>query len=130
MGKEENMNYWLKSSEEEFKTMIVMKENNRNTWALFIGHLMLEKLLKVIYVKNNGKQAPFIHNLLRLAEKSNIKLSEDRKVKLATITAFNINTRYDDYKMSFHKQCTNEYTDLWIDNIKEIRKWILEQINK
>jgi len=27
-------------------------ENRHYTWALFVGHLVLEKLLKALYVKN------------------------------------------------------------------------------
>ncbi|MBN1159463.1 MAG: HEPN domain-containing protein [Bacteroidales bacterium] len=67
---------------------------------------------------------PLIHNFLRLAEKANFKLSDDHKKQLITITAFNINTRYDDYKMSFKKHCTPEFTYEWIDTLKELRQWI------
>jgi len=43
----------------------------------------------------------FIHNLLRLAEKSGFELNEENKLFFVTVTAFNIHARYDDYKMSF-----------------------------
>ncbi len=33
--------------------MKVMYENKKNTWSLFIGHLVIEKLLKGLYAKNN-----------------------------------------------------------------------------
>lgn len=46
----------------------------------------------------------------------------------ATVTAFNINGRYDDYKMSFQQICTKEFTESWIEKIKEKRKWIKEQM--
>lgn len=85
---------------------------------------MIEKLLKALYVKYNNDYPPFIHNLLRLAEKCNLTLSEDQKLFFATVTAFNINARYDDYKMSFQQKCTSEYTALWIENIKNNRQWI------
>lgn len=29
------MNYWLKSSDDDFETMQVMYQNKRNTWSLF-----------------------------------------------------------------------------------------------
>ncbi len=51
-------------------------ETKQYTWALFIGHLTLEKLLKVIYAKLN-KDSPYlpkIHNLNILAETCNIEL--------------------------------------------------------
>ncbi len=85
---------------------------------------MIEKLLKAYYVKVKSDYPPFIHNLLRLAEKAELSLTDDIKKQLVTITAFNINTRYDDYKMSFKKQCTTEFTEEWIDKLKNLRPWI------
>lgn len=43
---------------------------------------------------------------------------------LDTITRFNISARYDDYKQSFYKLCTKEFTTVWIANIKDCRLWI------
>lgn len=68
-------------------------------WSLFIGHLVVEKLLKAYYVKNIDNNPPYIHNLLRLAEKSGLEPTKDQKHFLITVTTFNISARYDDYKM-------------------------------
>ena len=89
---------------------------------------MIEKLLKALYVKINNDYPPFIHNLLRLAEKCDLKLTEDQKLFLVTVTAFNINARYDDYIMSFQQKCTPEYTVTWIENLKTNRQWIKKLI--
>ncbi|NLX73737.1 MAG: HEPN domain-containing protein [Bacteroidales bacterium] len=123
-NKDKLIKYWSDSSDDDYDTMIAMFESKRFNWALFVGHLMIEKLLKALYVKNNNDHPPFIHNLLRLAEKCNMILSEDQKLFFATVTAFNINARYDDYKMSFQQKCTPEYTAIWVENIKNNRQWI------
>ena len=47
------MQYWLNSSDRDYETMKIMFENKRNTWCLFLGHLVIEKLLKGLYAKNN-----------------------------------------------------------------------------
>ena len=49
------MKYWFESSDSDFDTMKVLFENHKNTWCLFIGHLVIEKLLKGLYAKNNKK---------------------------------------------------------------------------
>lgn len=116
--------FWIDSSDEDYITMLTLYENKRYSWSLFLGHLMIEKLLKALYVKENNEFPPLIHNLLRLAEKSALELTEDQQLFLATVTAFNINTRYDDYKMSFQKTCTAEFTSQWIEKIKDQRLWI------
>lgn len=125
-NKEKSIQYWIESSENDFETMEAMFRTQRYNWALFVGHLMIEK--KAYYVKVNGDYPPFIHNLLRLVEKSGIELNEENKLFFITVTAFNINARYDDFKMSFHKKCTPEYTSHWIDEIKEKRLWIKKLI--
>ena len=122
--KDKIIRYWIDSSEEDYETMIAMFESKRYNWSLFVGHLMIEKLLKALYVKKFDNYPPFIHNLLRLAEKCNLELTEEQKINLATITVFNINTRYDDFKMSFQKKCTRDFTTIWIKKLKEIRQWI------
>jgi HEPN domain-containing protein len=95
------IDYWVIGSDDDYETMVAMFNSKKYNWALFIGHLMIEKLLKAYYVKVNSDYPPFIHNLLRLAEKTDIPLTDDLKEQFVTITAFNINARYDDYKMSF-----------------------------
>jgi len=120
--------YWLESSDEDFKTMNVLYDSKRYTWSLFIGHLMIEKLLKAYFVQNKEEYPPYIHNLIRLAELSELPITENQKIDLATITAFNINARYDDYKKSFQKKCTPEFTSHWIEKLKDLRQWIKKQI--
>lgn len=127
-NKEKLIRYWLESADDDYETMEAMYRSKRYSWTLFVGHLMIEKLLKAYYVKVNEGFPPFIHNLLRLAEKGEIELSEENKMFFITVTAFNINARYDDYKMSFQKKCTPEYTDTWVDKLKEKRLWIKELI--
>lgn len=126
--KDKLIKYWSDSSDEDFETMITMFESKKYNWALFVGHLMIEKLLKALYVKTNNDYPPFIHNLLRLAEKCDLELTDDQRLFLVTVTAFNINARYDDYKMSFQQKCTPEFTATWIENLKINRQWIKKLI--
>ena len=116
--------YWLDSSDNDFETMLSLYDNKKYSWSLFVGHLMIEKLLKALYVKTIDEFPPLIHNLLRLAEKSGVEMNEEQRLFFVTVTAYNINTRYDDYKMSFQKMCTQEYTSIWIEKLKTNRSWI------
>lgn len=97
LNKDRLIHYWMESSDDDFETMMVMYDSRRFNWSLFIGHLMLEKLLKALYLKIKSDYPPYIHNLLRLAQKADLEISEEIKKQLVTITAFNINARYDDY---------------------------------
>ncbi|MFQ5687034.1 MAG: HEPN domain-containing protein [Candidatus Scalindua sp.] len=130
MEKADLIKYWIDSSDRDFTTMEHLFEKEDYHWALFIGHLVIEKLLKAYFVTNIDNQPPPIHNLLRLAEKANLELSEAQKDILVTVTTFNIQARYDDYKLAFYKTCTKEYTEKWINEIKGLRKWIKELLSK
>ncbi|MEX2564685.1 MAG: HEPN domain-containing protein [Cyclobacteriaceae bacterium] len=124
MDKDRLIKYWIEGSDDDFETMMAMFYSKKYSWSLFVGHLMIEKLLKAYYVKVISDYPPFIHNLLRLAEKSEMDLTDEIKEQLVTITAFNINARYDDYKMSFKNQCTPDFTSEWIDKLANLRIWI------
>ncbi len=130
MKTDEHIQYWIDSSEDDFEAMINLSEKKNNTWALFIGHLVLEKLIKAWYVKVNSKTPPFIHDLVRLAEKGSLALNDEQKDILDTISTFNIRGRYDDYKREFHKKCSNTFTKTWIDHIKRLREWIKIRLQK
>ena len=123
------MKYWFESSDSDFDTMKVLFENHKNTWCLFIGHLVIEKLLKGLYAKNNPENpiSPKIHNLILLSQKANLEVPNEIKEKIQVINTFNISARYDDYKKTFEEKCTNEYTTLQFKNIEEVQKWLKEQ---
>lgn len=120
------MEYWQNSSDEDYNVMNVLYGNKKNSYSLFFGHLVIEKLLKGLYAKNN-KENPYAiksHNLLALAEKCNLELTDEQVEKLQIITQFNISARYDDYKETFNQKCTDDYTSEQIKNIEEVRTWL------
>ena len=132
MNNMELMDFWIESSDRDYESMIKNYETKQYTWALFIGHLVLEKLLKGIYAKINKENpyAPKIHNLNNLANKCGIKLDEKQMRILFTCNSFNINSRYEDYKNDFYNKCTQEYTLEQIKNIETMREYfkhILEE---
>lgn len=124
----EQIKYWIDTSDDDFKAMEHLFEKGDYTWALFIGHIVLEKLLKAWFVSHKQTTPPFIHDLVRLSEKGGLILNDEQKDILDTISAFNIRGRYDDYKREFYEKCSRVYTETWIRNIEEFRKWIKEKL--
>lgn len=130
MNKEELVKYWISSSDRDFQAMMHLLEKGDYTWSLFIGHLVIEKLMKAWYVENISNTPPFIHDLVRLPEKASLELEEDQKDVLDTISTFNLRARYDDYKMEFHKKCSHDFTEKWVGIIKEFREWMKQKLPK
>jgi HEPN domain-containing protein len=119
---------WINSSDKDFETMNDMYNTKHYDWALFMGHLTVEKLLKALFVKNKGEHPPLIHDLRRIAEKMKLSLTEEQQIQLDSISRFNIRARYDDYKQSFYNLCTFEFTNEWIAKINECRSWIKQML--
>ncbi len=130
MKKEDLIKYWVYGSDKDFKAMQNMFKSKDYHWALFIGHLVIEKLLKALFVKANQEniEVPKIHNLILLADRANLNLTDEQKDILREITSFNINARYADYKLSFYKKCTKKYSEEKKKDIENIRKWLKKQI--
>ncbi len=122
------VNHWITRSDQDFETMIHLYNSKDYHWTLFMGHLVIERLLKAVLVNRTNTHAPFTHDLRRLAKLSEIEFDDEYKRWLDTITTFNLNVRYDDYKQDFYKKCTEEYTDKWISNIKTLKEWIKKNL--
>lgn len=121
-------NYWLDSSDKDFKTMENLMRSGDYNWAMFLGHLVIEKLLKAVYVKVHKKHAIHGHDLLRLTSSLGLELDSDKEEWLDQLTTFNLNARYDSYKQAFYELCTKEFAIEWKLKIEELRKWLLNQL--
>jgi HEPN domain-containing protein len=103
-------------------------EKKDYSYALFFGHLALEKILKSLNVFKVNQHAPLMHNLIRLAEEAGLALEERQMEVLAAASTFNIESRYPDIKRSFRALCTMEFADEKIKQIKEMFQWLRMQI--
>ena len=42
------MNYWIESSDEDYNVMNVLYNSKKNSYCLFFGQMVIEKLLKLL----------------------------------------------------------------------------------
>ena len=95
-----------------------MFEKGDYTYALFFGHLTVEKILKAIFTDKNNKTPPFSHNLVYLSEKASLELNDDNLELLEEVSDFNLEARYPDDKFSFYKNVLNGMSS---DDIKRLK---------
>ncbi|MBC8183852.1 HEPN domain-containing protein [candidate division KSB1 bacterium] len=100
-NKDELINYWLKTAESDLKVAEHLFEKGDYYYCLFLGHLVLEKALKALYVKNVDINQPYKHNLPLLSRKAKLELTNDQLSLLEDVTEFNIEARYPDLKLKF-----------------------------
>lgn len=122
--------YWINASDRDFELSRSLFDAKRFSYCLFFVHLSIEKLLKGLIVRNTSNPAPYEHNLVRLAETTNIKYSEEHLDLLADITTFNIKARYDDYKNQFYKIATEQYTKKYLLEAEQFILWSKKYFQK
>ncbi len=125
---DEHINFWLESSKKDLTVMNHLYEKKDFSYALFFGHLLLEKTLKALFVKRKKSIPPYKHSLPLLIEKIGLDINETQESFLEEVSDFNIEARYPDIKFSFFKKCTKAYTEIKIKEIKEFYKWIRSMI--
>ncbi|MBI5403842.1 MAG: HEPN domain-containing protein [Ignavibacteriae bacterium] len=125
---QEQVDYWIDLAEQDLPVADSLFKNGHFMWCLYIGHLILEKALKARYVKDNELTPPKVHDRLKLAKSTKLKLTKENEEFLNRVTDFNIEARYTDYKSNFYKLCTKDFTETNFAKIKETYEWIKKEL--
>lgn len=114
-------------AEKDHQTAKDLIKLGHNHWGLFIWHLVIEKVIKGLLVKED-KETSKTHNLFRLAsELEEVDFPENYLNWLKEITTFNLEARYNTYKFAFYKKATPEYTEKWDKRCGEVYQWLTKQ---
>ena len=121
--------YWLKTAENDYRTMLSLYKSKHFSNSLFFGHIVIEKVLKAHSVKEKNKQAPYTHDLPILFKSLKSLQLEESEIKLLDdINRFNIRARYPDIKFKFYELCTPKYTKQHILKIKKLYKKLCHEL--
>ena len=128
MSQTEAIKYWIESAAEDWDVAVRLLASKKYHHALFFVQLTLEKLIKAFHIKNNDDSPLYIHNLVLLAQKSGIELTDQQREELKEVSTFNITARYDSYKRDFFNRATPEYAQKWFDLADKLRQLLLEKL--
>lgn len=121
---EKTVNYWLEGADYDMGVAEALYKKKKYPYALFMGHLALEKVLKAVVVKTTHKHAPYTHSLEKLARKLKIDTPKQTQIKLREFMEFHLEARYPDEQKAFYKKCSRSYTKGKLQEIKEIFEWL------
>jgi HEPN domain-containing protein len=116
--------YWFDEAKEALTVADHLIERGDYSYALFFGHLAVEKEIKGLHAIRRGEHAPPIQNLLRLARAAGLEPDEARTEIFLRTTAFNIEARYPDPERDFRRKCTAEYAAEQMAAIREVLAWL------
>lgn len=125
MEQKKKIEYWIDLASRDLETAFKLQSSKEFHWALFIGHLVLEKSIKAYFCSNNELIIPpKTHDLVKLAKISSLALNDDQIFFYNRVNDFNIEARYPDEKLNFYKIATEEFTKENLDLIKKEHIWI------
>lgn len=129
MTKKDYIEHWKTSAEDDWRAVNVLAGNGNRVQALFWAHLVLEKLLKAHWIKDNeGDFPPRVHNLEFLLSQTTLEMSSEDIDELRIANAWNIEGRYPDYKDFLFRITTPEYVAEKLPIANKIRTWLLDQL--
>ena len=130
MDIKKQVDYWKKSAKHDLETAEALIKAKKFGWALFLGHLVLEKILKALFVKKKEVFPPKTHNLVLLLKEAEIEIEDDELDFFEEVNTFNISTRYPDDQLKFYKICTEEFTLEKFKGIKEKYRWLKKKLTQ
>ena len=129
MTKQEHIDYWVKTAEKDWKAVMDLFKSKNYLQCLFWAHLVIEKLMKAHWVKDNdGNIPPKVHNLVFLAEKTKLSIGEEEKNLFNVINQFQLEGRYPDYIEWMYKKYKLKQTQLMLDKINIQRICLLKKL--
>jgi len=120
----EVVKYWLESAEDDWPVTSHLFASGDYHYALFFGHLYLEKLLKGLVVQVTGQHAPRSHNLIYLSERADLTISVNQRKILVRVTNYNLETRYPEERAILRKRYTKDFTEAELKVIEETGRWL------
>lgn len=130
MTREEIIQYWIDIADYDLETAEAMYNTGRWLYVAFMCHQVIEKTLKAYWTAKRDDNPPYIHNHKRLAEGCGLYelMTDEQKDFIATISTFNIQARYPEYKDQLARALTKSVCQHVIDTTKELKQWIEKKL--
>ena len=128
-SKKDHIEYWVKSSEEDFSTALYLIAGKRRLHGLFFCHLAIEKICKAIWVKNHEENIPpKTHNLLKLLNESDISYDDQTLDALNKLNEFQIEGRYPGELDELNSSTSEAITKELLSKTEKVKDWLLKKL--
>lgn len=126
MTQKDTVKFWLKSALDDFATAKVMLAAKRYNYTMFMCQQALEELLKAIIVMQTNDHPPFLHDLIILSRKIDLKIPTNIYRMLRDINPHYIIARYKPqrFDLKIYNQIAAQRT---LRATEEIIKWLTKK---
>ena len=120
---------WAATANYDLRTADAMYKAGRYLYVIFMCHLAIEKMLKAILVhKFPGDAPPKIHNLINLAQRTEITLPDNLKDFFQRIDNVSVATRYPEDLRTLSKEFNQDTAKRVLTDTKRMIKWLKQHL--
>ena len=131
MDKKTLIEFLIHQADDDFGAAEALLKAGYFAQSLFWGHLVLEKLLKALWIyRNDDENYPHIHNLLRLLKECNIEPIDKQIILFAEMNQFQATGRYGDTLLKLESTVSKETCSSLFFEIEKQIIWIKGQMGK
>ena len=122
MNKSDYIEYWKTTAEQDWIAVNHLFEKGDYLQSLFFANLVLEKLLKAHWVKDNHDNVPpKIHRLTYLLSSTSLTLPHSDVQTLDDMDLYQLGSRYPDYHFKILKLCTQSHTEALLKKVLQLK---------
>ena len=125
MDIQRQINYWRDGSTEDLEAADVLLERKKIRHALFFAHLAVEKAIKAHVTRDTSSIPPKTHNLVRLAERTSLKISSHRMRLLRILNVYQSVGRYPEEAQVF---ISLEIARKDMASARKMVQWLIERL--
>lgn len=126
MDVDERYSYWIDLAEYDLETAKAMLNTERFLYVGFMCHQSIEKTIKAYHWKKIKNEPAYIHNLLRLAEQSELinDFNENHFTLINELNPLNIEARYPRAKEELLRNLNLKKCKRLLKQTQELIEWI------
>ncbi len=115
---------WLAQVDYDVATAEQMLPAGRHIYVIFMSHMALEKTLKALVTEETQKLPPRTHNLIDLAQRARVVLSQEQQDFLGKINNTSVVVRYPDDLSALVSQYPEAIARDYLERTKELITWV------
>ncbi len=115
---------WLAQVDYDIATAEQMLHAGRYLYVIFMSHIALEKVLKALVTEETKKLPPRTHNLIDLAQRAQVVLSQEQQDFLGKLNNTSVVVRYPDDLSAMVSQYPEAIAQDYLERTKELILWV------
>ena len=115
---------WLAQVDYDLATAEQMLHAGRYIYVIFMSHMALEKASKALVTEETQKLPPRTHNLIDLAQRAHVVLSQDQQDFLGKINNTSVVVLYPDDLSAMVSQYPEAIAQDYLERTKELILWV------